>query len=226
MENIWDEILDGLDWDSVDQEVKRLEEEERELDELREYFTQDSFDYKREYIRKFRKAHPEILDRTVISLATEQMLESHECGVELEADDALRFVKSERIKTTSELVKMLAAAGISDGSFFDVISTGFEDDGKRGTVKNPSAKKKAAWLTRYADMLARNKDVLILELPTFEPRSDWTQLKIAFFSDDLNGAEKGCLQQMMNIADRSELKAENGVAVAYFQIDHIWSDFR
>ena len=95
-ENLWYEILDGLDWDAVDRDVRESLEEDRIYDQLHDHFNDDSFDYKRGYIRKFMGTHPEITDRRIIDAATEQMLESHEGGVELDADDALRFVKNKK----------------------------------------------------------------------------------------------------------------------------------
>ena len=87
------------------------------------------------------------------------------------------------------------------------------------------AKKKAGWLTRFAYVLERNKDVLILGLPTWDPQSDWAQAKLAFFSENLTGGDRYALEQMMKYADKSFLTHQHGVAVAVFQIYDIWSDF-
>ena len=225
MDDTWDEIFDTLDWDAVDREVAKSLEEDRKHDLLRDYFSRDEFDYKRGYIRKFMRTYPDVLDRQTIDAATEQMLESHESGVELDAADALRFVKDKKPLSTEEIVKILADAGANDSNFVDVLESDF-DDGKYGTVKSPEARKKAAWMTRYADMVARNKDVLILALPTFDPEQDWAMVKLAFFNDDLDPAEQYALKSLMNTADRSWMKEEHGVAVALFQIFNIWSDFK
>lgn len=229
MGKTWDDIMDSLDWDAVDRDVEKSLEEDKIYDELYDYFDDDSFDYKRSYLRKFMRTYPKITDKAVIDVATEQMLESHEGGVELDAADALRFASQKKQKSTAELVKMLADAGINDSNIDDVLDTmlspDFVDDGKRGSIKNQEAKKKAGWMTRYAYMLARNEDVLILGLPTYDPASDWTQIKLAFFSEELNASEKLALDQLMKLSDRSSLKDEHGVAVAVFQIYNIWSDF-
>lgn len=229
MGKTWDDIMDSLDWDDVDRDVQKSLEEDKIYDELYDYFDDDSFDYKRSYLRKFMRTYPKITDKTIIDVATEQMLESHEGGVELDAADALRFASHKKQKSTEALVKMLTDAGINDDNIDDVLDTmlspDFVDDGKRGSIKNQEAKKKAGWMTRYAYMLARNEDVLILGLPTYDPASDWTQIKLAFFSEELNASEKLALDQLMKLADRSSLKDEHGVAVAVFQIYNIWSDF-
>ena len=107
-ENMWYEILDGLDWDAVDRDVRESLEEDRVFDELREYYDDDSFDYKRSYLRKFMRTYPKITDRTIIDAATEQMLESHEGGVELDASDALRFAEHKKIPSEKELLKTSA----------------------------------------------------------------------------------------------------------------------
>lgn len=229
MGKTWDDIMDSLDWDDVDRDVQKSLEEDKIYDELYDYFDDDSFDYKRSYLRKFMRTYPKITDKTIIDVATEQMLESHEGGVELDVADALRFASHKKQKSTAELVKTLTDAGINDSNIDDVLDTmlspDFVDDGKRGSIKNQEAKKKAGWMTRYAYMLARNEDVLILGLPTYDPASDWTQIKLAFFSEELNASEKLALDQLMKLADRSSLKDEHGVAVAVFQIYNIWADF-
>ena len=230
MDNTWDEILDKVDWDAVDRDVAKSLEEDRIYDELYEYFDDDSFDYKRSYLRKFMRTYPKITDKTIIDVATEQMLESHESGVELDAADALRFAEHKRLPTEAELLKMLTDAGINDSNIDSVLDTmlspDFEDDGKRGTVKNPAAKKKAQWLIRFAHVLERNKDVLVLGLPTYNPAEDWVQAKLAFFSENLDGNDKYALSQLMKYADKSFLTHQHGVAVAVFQVYNVWTDFK
>lgn len=220
MENMWDGFFDNIDWDGVDKDVAA----EREKTELLAYVNDVRFDYKRGYIRKFMQAHPEITDRDVIGLATEQMQESHEGGIELDPDDALRFVANKKPMTVQEAVKLLTEAGIDDENIMDVIFAEDNEEGY-GTEPNPSARKKAGLLTRYADLLARNKDILLLGIPVFDPQSDWAQAKLGLFREDLNDAEKMALKQMKDIADRSSLRMEHGTAVLTLQIYNIWNDF-
>lgn len=221
-DNTWDKLFDDVDWESVDKEVEKM----REQDELLAYFDQDKFDYKRSYIRKLMKAHPEITDRNVIGFATEQMMESHEGGVELDVDDALRFVADQKPMTAAEAAKILADVGINDDNIEDVLF-GDEPDGAQTIdgVKNPAAVRKAKLLTRCADILANNADVILLGIPVFDPESNWTQAKLAFFSENLNEGEKNVLKMMMDTADESRMKVEHGVAVALFQIINIWTNF-
>ena len=221
-DSTWDKMFDDVDWESVDKEVEKM----REHDELLAYFDQDQFDYKRSYIRKLIKAHPEITDRNVIGLATEQMMESHEGGVELDVDDALRFVADQKPMTAGEAAKILADVGINDDNIEDVLF-GDEPDGAQTIdgVKNRDAVRKAKLLTRCADILANNADVILLGIPVFDPESDWAQAKLAFFSENMNEAEKNTLKKMMAVADHSMMRIEHGVAVAIFQIHNIWSNF-
>lgn len=221
MDNTWDKIFDGIDWDSVDREVEKM----RDNDELIAYFGQDKFDFKRGYIRELMQKHPEITDRDIIDLATEQMLESHECGVELDIDDALRFVSSQKVMTVEEAVKILTDMGFNDSNFVEMVSNSVVG-GNKGTKKNREAKTKAALLTRYAEILGKNADVLLLGLPVFDNESNWTQVKLAFFSENLNSAEKAALTEMKKIADDARMSVENGVAVAVFQLINIWDDFK
>lgn len=225
MDDIWGEIMDGLDWDAVDRDVEKMREEEAASDAIKAYFASDEFDYKRGYIRKVRRSRPDITDPLVIDFATEQMLESHESGVELDVDDAIRFVRDKKPITKDEIFKMFSSLPPSGKSFADIIDADF-DDGKYGTVKSPEARKKAEWMTRYAEIVGRNKDVLILALPTFNMHDDWTYVKLAFFSEDLNAAEKYALESLIKTADRSGMEEQYGVAVAFFQIFNIWSDFK
>lgn len=230
MDDKWKDAFDKLDWNAVDREVEKSLEEDRIYDALYEYFDDDSFDYKRSYLRKFMRTYPKIIDRDTIDIATEQMLESHEGGVELDVADALRFAEHKKLPSVKELAKMLLDAGINDSNIDDVLDTmlspDFEDDGKRGSIKNPAAKKKANDLIRYSYALARNKDVLILGLPTFDPMADWVQAKLAFFSEDLNNGEKYVLDMLKKAADKSMLTDDQGVAVVVFQVFNAWSDFK
>ena len=219
--NIWDSAFDNLDWDAIDREVKKF----GDADEARQYFSQSRYDYKRGYIRKLMQAHPEITDIGWISAATEQMMESHEAGVELDVDDALRFTAGEKPMSVDDVIRALGEAGINDGNIMDVIFNA-EDDGKRGTVINPQAKHKAEMLERYANMLAKNKDVVILGLPVLEHEADWTQVKLAIFTDDMSTVEEEELKKLMSFSDKYFLDIEHGVAVATFQIYDIWSDFK
>jgi len=229
MSKNWEECFDNIDWEAVEADAAKSLEEDAALDALYDHFNDDSFDYKRSYLRKFMRTHPEIRDQFIIDTATEQMLISHEDGVELDVDDALRFAKGSKPMTTEEIVKMLADAGIADKEFGDVLDTmlfdDIFDDGKRGSVKSDAAKKKAGWLTSYAYILERNPDVLILGLPTFDHHSDWTQVRLAFFGESFSGGEKMVLQKMRGIADKSWVEVVSGMAVAVFQIYNIWEDF-
>ena len=81
-------------------------------------------------------------------------------------------------------------------------------------------------LERYANMLAKNKDVVILGLPVLEHEADWTQVKLAIFTDDMSTVEEEELKKLMSFSDKYFLDIEHGVAVATFQIYDIWSDFK
>ena len=51
-------------------------------------------------------------------------------------------------------------------------------------------------------------------------------MKLVFFSENLNSAEKTALTEMKKIADDARMSVENGVAVAVFQLINIWDDFK
>lgn len=228
MDDTWDKMLDAVDWEAVDREVDNLRQEESGREKLLAYFADDGFDYKRSYIRKVLSAHPEITNQFTIDAASEQMYESHTEGVELDVNDALRFVENDEPVPLDSLVKMLNAAGVTSENVMDVIESTLsnEDLGRYGDVKNPAAKAKARRMERCAARLAGNQDVLVLGLPTFDPMSNWTQVKLAFFAENFTQVEIASLNALMKLADKYRLKVQHGVAVAVFQIFNIWSDFK
>lgn len=226
MDKSWDEIMDGVDWDAVDREIEKTAQEERGRNELLDYFWEDGFDYKRGYIFAIMNAHPEIDDRYIIDAASEEMLMAHDFSVELAVDDALRLVKNDKPTPIPELVKMLNSAGITNDNVMDVIENAeIEHRQTIGGVKSSAAKRKARSMTEAAELLARNPDILLLGLPTFDPEQNWTQVKLAFFTDDLTAPEASTLKYLMWLADKHKLTVKNGVAIALFQIYNIWSDF-
>lgn len=218
MDDTWNELMKDVDWGEVERDIA----ENAEREKLIAYFWRDGFDFKRGYIRRIMSEHPELLDRFKIDAASEQMHESHALGVELSVDDALRFVENDKPVPTSELVKMLNAAGVTDENVYDVILGAATMESSCSTVKNAAAQKKARLMTECADILAENKDVLILGIPTFDPESSFTQVKLAFFGEDLTAPEVSALKALMQHADRYSLTEQHGVAVALFQLFNIW----
>ena len=226
MDNPWDEIMDGVDWDAAEREIKKTAQEELKRYKLMDYFWQDGFDYKRGYIFAVMNAHPEIDDRYIIDAVSEEMLMAHDFSVELAVDDALRLVKNDKPAPVSELVKILNSAGITDDNVMDAIEDA--DIEHRQTidgVKSPTATRKARAMTEAAELLSRNPDILLLGLPTFDPEQDWTQVKLAFFTDDFTAPEVSMLKRLMDLSDKKKMTVKNGVAVALFQIYNIWSNF-
>ena len=76
-------------------------------EELENYFSGPAYDYKRDFIRKLMREHPEAADPFVIGSATEEMLDAAESGVLLSTDDALRLVEYKVPMTTEEAVRQL-----------------------------------------------------------------------------------------------------------------------
>ena len=228
MDNTWDDLMDAVDWDAVDKEIEASRREEAARDELRDYFESDGFDFKRSYIRKIMQTRPEITDRFKIDAASEQMYESHTEGVELDVDDALRFVENDRPVPVSDLVKMLNASGLTDENIMDVVESTLADDEPEphGEVKNIAAKAKAIRMERYAEVLSANPDILLLGMPTFDPLSNWTQVKLAFFGSDFTPLQQLAFKRLIKESDHFRLVVDHSVTVALFQIRNIWSDFR
>ena len=220
MGNIWDGIFDGVDWDAVDREVEKSAAEK-----AREYFASDGFDYKRSYLRALFRKHPEITDVGKIDTATEAMYESHTEGVELDVDDALRVVANETTLTDEQLVQMLLDSGITDESFMDTLSKGVHSMKMvPSTIKNKDAVRKARIMESLADVLGKNKDVIVLGLPMFDPLGTWTQVKLAVFSENMSMEEKGALQTLIRYSDKHTMNVKNGIAILSFKIYNIWDD--
>ena len=221
MDNSWDKIFDGLDWDAVDRDIKKLEKEE--ADSLSDFVWQPSLDSCRGYVRKILRAHPELTDHFKIEMAAGTMEEAHDGGVEMEVDDALRFVENDRPKSVADYVNSLLESGISESDFMDILEKDVSDD-YYGTVRNPKAVRKARLMTRYVDMLTKNPDVIALGIPVFDHHADWTQAKLAFFSENLNAGERAAVNELKKLAETTHLSVENGIAVAVFQIGDIWAE--
>jgi hypothetical protein len=193
---------------------------------LNKHFSKDCYDYERSYVRRVMKEHPEITDKFIIANAADAMWSSHEGGVELSVDDALRFTANEKPLPLEEVMRQLAELGANDSNFIDKAMSVELDDGKIGSVKNEIAKRKAEKMMSYADMLDGNEDIMLLNVPIFNPFSDYTQLKIAFFSENLTGGEKQIIAMLTGLADRTMMKVEHGVAVTTLQLFNIWKDFK
>ena len=201
--------------------MPNTEKDDNAREELLDYFGQRKFDYKRGYIRKVMRERPEITDRFKIGAATEQMMESHDGGVELSVDDALRFVENEQPITYDDIMHFFESIGLESS---DILFREVEDD-KIGMKENKEAVRKARLLTKHADMLAKNPDVILLGIPVFDHEADWAQAKLAFFSERLNGMERAMLLEMRKLSDDASVSIEHGVAVVVFQILNIWDDF-
>lgn len=195
-------------------------------EKLTKHFSKDCYDYDRSYIRRIMKERPDITDKFVISNAADAMWESHEGGVELSIDDALRLTANEKPLPIEEVVRQLTELGANNENFMSKVRDIELDDGKFGTVKNKMAKRKAGEMMRYADMLSENNDILILGVPIFDQLSDYAQLKIAFFAKNLTGEEQHIIAMLTGIADRVMMKVEHGVPVTTLQLFNIWEDFK
>ncbi|MBQ7736698.1 MAG: hypothetical protein IJT62_02540 [Oscillospiraceae bacterium] len=220
MRDDWDDFFDGVDWDAV------LRETPDEQEKTKAAFRDAAFDYKRSYIRKILKTRPELTDVRMIDYASEQMLESHTEGVELDVDDALRLAAHYKPKTTEEIVQMLFNAGARDGNFFDTVFMFDPNEAEEpaGTVRNADAAQKAGIMTVLAERLAGNPNVLLLGLPVFDPLSSWTQVKLAVFSEKLSDMEKECLQVLKSVSDKYFMREQSGATVLTFQIFPLWDD--
>ncbi len=196
---------------------------EQSLEELKEYFSDWKFDDIRDGINKVMREHPEVRDSFVIEAAADEMLNSAYTGVFLSTDDALRLVEYKELIPTKDLVKMLTDVGINDDNIMDLIfNASWGDEDYSRCTKSQHAIKTANWLQRYADILTRNPNVILLMLPEYSYHSNSAYLLLAFLDGELSQMEQTLLRQMKTCADRFDVKTEYEVTKVSFYIDNIW----
>ncbi len=196
---------------------------EQSVEELAEYFSDWQYDPERQCINKLMREHPEVRDPFVIEAAAEEMLEAAYTGVLLSTDDALRLVEYMEPAPVEKLVQMLADAGINDDNIFDIIANAnLSDEDYSDCVQSRHARHTANFLQRYADLLTRNEDIILLRLPVCDRHDNQAYLMLAFLGDKLSLIEQRILEQMKSVADRTHIKTEYEITRISFYIENVW----
>lgn len=192
-------------------------------EELRAYFSSWQFDPARQCINKIMREHPEVKDAYVISAAADEMFNSASTGVLLSSDDALRLVAYMEPMPVKTAVNKLTEAGITNANIMDIIfdSQNTNED-YSDCVWSRHALYSANRLQRYANILTRNKDILLLMLPEYSQQCNWTSIVLAFLGEELSAIEQQILEQMKNVADGFHMKTEYEVTRISFYIDNVW----
>ena len=193
-------------------------------EELENYFSGSAYDYKRDFIRKLMREHPEAADPFVIGSATEEMLDAAESGVLLSTDDALRLVEYEEPMSAEEAVRRLRELGMTDADFMNIVTADIPpgDVDHFGCAKSARAEKNAHWLIRFAYILTQNEDIILTRLPYFDYYDDMTCLTLAFLSEDLSGTDRCTLNLMKKYADDIRTDNRANVMRVRFIVRNIW----
>lgn len=189
--------------------------------ELDKYFSRDMYDGIRKYAVRIMDAHPEITDAMVIEFAAGKMEECADDGAELSADDALRLTKEhDPIPTTQDFMGIFEKGGIkTQGDLLSLIERGFEETPKAPDSIQRTTIEKATAMARLGRELADgNKDIVLMGIPADFSWS-FTQLKLAFFTENLSDREQEIIRELQRLSDRVKYAEEHGIGYAMFKLD-------
>lgn len=189
--------------------------------ELDKYFAKDMYEGVRKYAKKIMDAHPEITDPLVVEFAAGKMEECADDGADLSVDDALRLTaKHDPIPTAQDFMDTLAKGGIqTQGDLLDLIEKGFENTPKAPENISRSTTERSAQMTRLGRSLADgNKDIVLMGVPA-DLSWDFTQLKLAFFADELTEDEQKTINEIRALADEVKFYVEYEIGYAVFRIN-------
>ena len=189
--------------------------------DLDKFFARDMYEGVRKYATQIMDAHPEIDDAHVVLFAAGKMEECADDGVALGVDDALRLTKEHApIPTAKDFMDTLTKGGIqTQGDLLDLIEKGYENTPRAPENIPRSSAEKAARMTRLGrDLADGNKDIVLMGIPV-DLSWGFTQLKLAFFTENLSDREQEIIGELKSIADRVKYTEEYGIGYAMFKID-------
>ena len=189
--------------------------------ELDKFFAKDLYEGVRKYAKRIMDAHPEIDDAHVVLFAAGKMEECADDGVELGVDDALRLTaKHDPIPTAQDFMDTFAKGDIETmGDLLSLIEKGFENTPRAPENIPRSTAERATQLTRLGRSLADgNRNIVLMGIPA-DLTWGFTQLKLAFFTENLSDREQEIIGELKSIADRVKYTEEYGIGYAMFKID-------
>lgn len=197
-------------------------------EELKKYFAKPMYNDVREFVYLVMLEHPEVTEPYTVEAAACEIQDCRINGVELSTDDALRLVKGEKPPKMEDILKKLSDAGITNDNILDVIESADTDESE-GTdravwVLSEDALRQKELLENGADLLVRNRDIVLLGRPIPEKGADWMQLELGFFSENFGPAEEKTLVDMKSCADDTAIIEKGNYAKVVFKIRDIWID--
>lgn len=189
--------------------------------ELEKYFAQDLYKGVRHYAKRIMDAHPEITDPLVVEFAAGKMEECEDDGVELSVDDALRLTKEHApIPTAKDFMEVFEQGGIrTECDLLSLIEKGYENSPKPPESIPHTIVERAAEMTRLGREIAGgNKDIVLMGVPA-DLSWSFTQLKLAFFTEDLSDREQEIINELKGLSDSVDYGEEYGIGYAVFRIE-------
>lgn len=189
--------------------------------ELDNYFSGMIYDDIRKYAVRVMNAHPEITDALVVEFAAGKMEECADDGVEISVDDALRLTKEhDPIPTAKDFLDTLTKGGIAtERDLKSLLLKGFEGATFNAGSIPETILERAAKMTAIGRALSDgNNDIVLMGIPK-DLSWEFSQLKLAFFTDDISKEEQTEINDIMALADETEFYTEYGIGYAVFRIN-------
>lgn len=189
--------------------------------ELEKYFSNEMYDGVRKYTNRIMDAHPEIADSDVVLFAAGKMEECADDGVEISVDDALRLTRKHApVPTAGDFMDVLLSGGIETQSdLISLIERAYENTPKAPENIRRTTVERAAAMTRLGRELADgNKDIVLMGIPA-DLSWNFSQLKLAFFTENLSEREQEIISELKNISDEAEYFEKYNIGYAIFRIN-------
>lgn len=192
-------------------------------DELRKHFSDPVYEEYGPHIDKILAGCPDVTDEQIVGRAARFMIDAEDENVELSPQDAVHLAKYFKPKPLEEIVADLKNAGIGTLSDLErVLNQAAADDfPDYGDKRSPAAVDKAAKLEKYAAMLTKNPDIILVGRPVFWPELESAWLKLAVLCDELTKEEQDILTAMYEVSDGGVVRYRGNIPLAVFDVENI-----
>ena len=192
-------------------------------DELKAYFYDPVCGWCDPYVEKILDTLPNVTDKRIVENASSFMMEAEDEGVVLSPKDAVRLAEYFIPTPLEKIVADLKNAGIGTLSDLErVLNQAATDDfPDYGDKRSPAAVDKAAKLEKYAAMLTKNPDIILVGRPVFWPELESAWLKLAVLCDELTKEEQDILTAMYEVSDGGVVRYRGNIPLAVFDVENI-----
>ena len=186
---------------------------------MEKHFSAPMYESLYKYAKQVMDAHPEITDELVVGFAANQMEECADDGAELSVDDALRLTaKHNPIPTAKDFYNSLMNAGVNTQSdLISLLESGFDGVKKPISISASVAERAAKMTMLGREICNGNKDIVLMGTP-IDLSWEFSQLKVAFFTEDLSEREKEIIKELKSLADETEYYEKFEIGYAIFRI--------